>query len=247
MLPVGVTVAAACWTPGLQCLDHIASARDVQHGHTAGGCTTRLSRFAHMHHFTFLRSFPLERMRFSRPGRVLCALSALLALSACSSLGDSQQGMPSIGSLVTPYRVDIQQGNVVTREQSQALQPGMSRAQVRDILGSPLLTSVLHADRWDYVFTFKRQGQPSQSRKLTVFFKGELLERFEGDELPTEAEFVASLDVRRKSDKPPVLQATEEQLKVFQEHNTKAAPAQTVPAVLTGTTYPPLETPGAAQ
>ena len=186
-------------------------------------------------------------MRFSRPVRVLCALSTVLALTACSSLGGSQQGMPSIGSMVTPYKIDIQQGNVVTREQAQALQPGMSRLQVRDILGSPLLTSVFHADRWDYVFTFKRQGQPPQQRKLVVFFKGEVMERFEGDELPTEAEFVASLDVRRKSDTPPVLQATEEQLKAFQERNAKAAPAPTAPAVVPGTTYPPLETPGAAQ
>lgn len=186
-------------------------------------------------------------MHCSRPGRVLCALGAVLALTACSSLGGSPQGMPSIGSLVTPYKIDLQQGNVVTREQAQALQPGMSRPQVRDILGSPLLTSVFHADRWDYVFTFKRQGQPSQSRKLTVFFKGDLLERFEGEELPTEAEFVASLDVRRKSDTPPVLQATEEQLKAFQARNAQTAPVQTAPAVLPGTTYPPLETPGAAQ
>jgi outer membrane protein assembly factor BamE len=176
---------------------------------------------------------------------VLCALSAVLALTACSSLGDR---MPSIGSLVTPYKIDIQQGNVVTREQAQALQPGMSRLQVRDILGSPLLTSVFHADRWDYVFTFKRQGQPPQQRKLAVFFKGELMERFEGDELPTEAEFVASLDVRRKSDKPPVLQATEAQLQAFQERNAKTAQTPpTPPTVAPGTSYPPLETPGAAR
>lgn len=201
-----------------------------------------------MHHLSSPRPSLYERLpRFSRPGRVLCALGAVLALTACSSLGDRMQGMPSIGSLVTPYKIDIQQGNVVTREQTQALQLGMSRLQVRDILGSPLLTSVFHADRWDYVFTFKRQGQPSQQRKLVVFFKGELLERFEGDELPTEAEFVASLDVRRTSDKPPVLKATEEQLKAFQARNAQVAPAQTVPTVVPGTTYPPLETPGSVQ
>jgi outer membrane protein assembly factor BamE len=171
----------------------------------------------------------------------------VLALSACSSLGNTLQGLPSIGSLVTPYKIDIQQGNVVTREQAQALQPGMSRLQVRDILGSPLLTSVFHADRWDYVFTFNRQGQPLQQRKLAVFFKGEVLERFEGDELPAEADFVASLDVRRKSDKPPVLQATEEQLKAFQDRNAKPTQPQSAPSVIPGTTYPPLETPGAAQ
>ncbi|MDP2418076.1 MAG: outer membrane protein assembly factor BamE [Hydrogenophaga sp.] len=201
-----------------------------------------------MHHLTLPRPSVHERMpRPSRLGRLLCVLGAVLALSACSSMGNTLQGMPSIGSLVTPYKIDIQQGNVVTREQAQALHSGMSRSQVRDILGSPLLTSVFHADRWDYVFTFKRQGQPPQLRKLALFFKGEVLERFEGDDLPTEAEFVASLDVRRVSNKPPVLQATEEQLKAFQERNTKAAAALVEPTVAPGTTYPPLETPGVAQ
>jgi outer membrane protein assembly factor BamE len=66
------------------------------------------------------------------------------------------------------------------------------------------VASVFHANRWDYVFTFQRQGQPPQQRKLAVFFKDEVLERVESDELPSEAEFVASLDVRRRPGKVPV-------------------------------------------
>ena len=199
-----------------------------------------------MHHLTPPRSSLYERLpRLSRPGRVLCALSAVLALTACASLGDR---MPSIGSLVTPYKIDIQQGNVVTREQAQALQPGMSRLQVRDILGSPLLTSVFHADRWDYVFTFQRQGLPLQQRKLALFFKGDVLERVEADALPSEAAFVSSLDVRRTADKPPVLQATEEQLKAFQARNAVPAPAATpAPTGTAPVAYPPLETTGAGR
>lgn len=187
----------------------------------------------HMHHLTPFRS--LFR------GRTLCALGTVLALSACASVVDAPP--LSISQLVTPYQIDIQQGNVVTREQMQALQPGMSRIQVRDVLGSPLLTSVFHASRWDYVFTFQRQGQLKQQRKLTVFFKGELLDRVEGDPLPTEAEFVASLEVRRVSEQPPVLQATEEQLKAFAARNAQTAPS-TPPSARPGTSYPPLENPG---
>jgi outer membrane protein assembly factor BamE len=199
-----------------------------------------------MHPFAFLSSSSsLRSQRLSRRSRVVCVLGAVWVLSACSSLGNK---LPSIGSMVTPYKIDIQQGNVVTREQANALQPGMSRLQVRDILGSPLLTSVFHANRWDYVFTFQRQGLPSQQRKLAVFFKGDVLERFEGDELPTEAEFVASLDARRKLDKAPVLQATEEQLRAFQERNAKTNPtAPTTPTVAPNTSYPPLEVPGAVR
>jgi len=167
-------------------------------------------------------------------------LGSLLVLPGCSSVRERLPNMPSIGSLVTPYKIDIQQGNVVTREQAQALKPGMPRAQVRDILGSPLLTSVFHGDRWDYVFTFRRQGQPLQERKLTVFFKGEAMDRVESDELPTEAEFVASLDTKRKFEKALPLEATDAQLKAFQERNKASSPAPTPPVPATAN-FPPLE------
>jgi outer membrane protein assembly factor BamE len=103
---------------------------------------------------------------------------------------------------------------------------------------------MFRADRWDYVFTLKRQGVPDQARKLAVYFKGDVLERFEGDEMPTEAEFVASLDNRRKSAKVPVLEASPEALKAFAEKSP--APAATAPAASTSplpVTYPPLESP----
>ncbi len=179
----------------------------------------------------------------SRPLRALVCTLALAGLGACSGYGDGTYGLTS---LVTPYKIDILQGNVVTREQSQLLKPGMTRPQVRDVLGSPLLTSVFHADRWDYVFTFKRQGQEPQRRKLTAFFKGDVLERVESDDLPSETEFVASLDSRRKPGKVLPLEATPEQLKSFQERNpgTPVTPPPTAPA---NANYPPLEGAGPAQ
>lgn len=180
-----------------------------------------------------------------RPLAALGLLGLAVSQVACSSLGDK---LPGVTSIVTPYKIDIQQGNVVTSEQAQALKPGMPRTQVRDILGSPLLTSVFHADRWDYVFTFQRQGLPLQQRKLALFFKGDVLDRVESDALPSEAEFVSSLDVRRSTNKPTVLQATEEQLKAFQARN--AAPAPAAAPAPTGTApvaYPPLETTGAGR
>ena len=187
-----------------------------------------------------LAPVPEHRSWLSRTGFALCLLTAAISQLACASLNDK---LPSVANIVTPYKIDILQGNVVTSEQAKALQPGMSRLQVRDLLGSPLLTSVFHADRWDYVFTFKRQGQAPQQRKLAAFFKGDALVRFESDPLPSEAEFVSSLDVRRKSEKTPVLQASEEQLKAFQELN--AAPAATsAPVPVTAApaaAYPPLE------
>lgn len=166
-------------------------------------------------------------------------LSLLLAVSASLVACGSLDGLNHrIAGVVTPYKMDIVQGNFVSKEQAAALQPGMSRSQVRDILGTPLLTSVFHADRWDYVFTFKRQGLEPQARKVTVFFQGDVLERIEADALPTEAEFVASLDSGRKAGKIPVLEMTEEGLKNLpaSAKNTETKPLPPLPA-----SYPPLE------
>lgn len=169
----------------------------------------------------------------------------LVALSGCSSLQSAVDSVGSVGQWVTPYRIEIIQGNFVSREQAQAVKPGMPRTQVRDILGTPLLVSVFHADRWDYVFTYKKPGLPPQQRKLTAFFKGDVLDHIESDELPTEAEFVASLDGRKREGKPPVLEASEESLKEFAERNRSArpAPASDAPLAPPIVNYPPLEAP----
>src|ERR1035437_3864138 len=103
-------------------------------------------------------------------------LAASVSLVACGSLNNAST---RIVGVVTPYKIDIVQGNFVSREQADAVKPGMSRAQVRDILGTPLLASIFHDERWDYVFTFKRQGLAPQARKVTVFFKGDVLERMQ--------------------------------------------------------------------
>lgn len=172
----------------------------------------------------------------------LLSLVALSALTACGSFDNTSR---SIASIVTPYQIDIVQGNFVSSEQVALLKTGMERDTVRDVLGTPLLQSVFHSDRWDYVFTFKRRGQEPQLRKVTVFFKDDRLERFEADSLPSETEFVASLDSGRRSGKVPELQASEEQLKRFQPEAKPAAteaPAAAAPAApATTRTYPPLE------
>ncbi len=187
-----------------------------------------------------------DTARVRRMARAFWLLAAATALAACSNAPSVVSGL---GSMVSPYRIDIVQGNVVTREQAAALQPGMPREQVRDILGTPLLASVFHADRWDYVFTFRRQGQETQRRKLAVFFRDGMLERVEADELPTESEFVSSLEVKKKSGKAVPLEATEEQLRRFHERhppvNTDAAASE--PAGQPPMTYPPLEPAEAVQ
>jgi outer membrane protein assembly factor BamE len=117
------------------------------------------------------------------------SLKLVLASSACVL-------MVACGAL--PYKLDVAQGNFVSTEQVAALKPGMPRAQVMDILGTPLLVSVFHADRWEYVFTMKRQGLESKPYKLTVFFKGDVLDKVDGSNMLTEQEFVDSLSGTKK-------------------------------------------------
>jgi outer membrane protein assembly factor BamE len=86
-----------------------------------------------------------------------------------------------------PYRPDVQQGNVVTKEMVDQLRESMSRDQVRFLLGTPLLISIFHADRWDYVYYLQRgKGDEKQLRHLVVLFANDRLVSFSSDEMPTE-------------------------------------------------------------
>jgi len=190
---------------------------------------------------------PIQRPAVARRAHTALALVLVLGLSACGTLRDAATGMSTLGGLIKPYKIDVVQGNVITKEQVEALKTGMTRLETRDVLGTPLLQSVFHANRWDYVFTFRRggSGEAEQTRKLTVFFEGNNLARVEADDMPTEAEFVASLVVRPLSGKERVMEASEASLKAFDESNRKntvpeAAPAP-APVAPAANTYPPLE------
>lgn len=101
-----------------------------------------------------------------------------------------------------------------------------------------LVASVFHEDRWDYVFTLERRGVELQRYRLTVYFRGDTLERVVGDTMPTEAEFVARFDAVKKTVKVPVLQASEDELGKYPvpEAALAAPPGGITPGV-----YPPLE------
>ena len=104
--------------------------------------------------------------------------SVFLVFVAASVLG-------ACGPLV--YRIPVQQGNMVTQESVAQLRQGMTRDQVRFLLGTPLVTDIFHRDRWDYVYTLQpaRSNTIKEERRLTVFFdKDGRLERLEGDIVP---------------------------------------------------------------
>jgi outer membrane protein assembly factor BamE len=110
-------------------------------------------------------------------------------LAACSEA-------PVITSVLTPYRIDVRQGNFVTQEMVAQLKPGLTREQVRFILGSPLVADMFHVDRWDYVYRFQPGHGEVQQRGLTVFFQDNKLARVAGD-------VVAEDGSRTEAPKPP--------------------------------------------
>ena len=169
----------------------------------------------------------------------LCVIVAGGLLGACTTIR-SLPTSESLLSSITPYKVEVVQGNVITQEQAALVKPGMNRAQVRDILGSALLTDVFHADRWDYVFTIRRQGAESQSRRIVVRFTGDEFKSIDtGGELPTERDFVASIDTFKTARDAPPLELTDAQVKALPL--LAKPPAVAAEPVGPVRAYPPLE------
>jgi len=106
-----------------------------------------------------------------------------LIVLACAGL---LAGCSTAGKWVPwhPYRIDVRQGNFVTQEMAAQLKPGMSRKQVRFILGTPLIEDVFHGDRWDYAYRLSKGNGENVERRLTVFFEKDILVRVTGDVVP---------------------------------------------------------------
>ncbi|MHB8665946.1 MAG: outer membrane protein assembly factor BamE [Burkholderiales bacterium] len=103
------------------------------------------------------------------------ATIAVLLLASCGTAG-----LPALD--LKPYRMEIQQGNFVDQDAVLKLKPGMSKEQVRFILGTPLLTDIFHADRWDYVYRRQRvNSNVVEHRRISVYFDDGKLKRIEGD------------------------------------------------------------------
>ncbi len=117
------------------------------------------------------------------PSRIL--FLALPLLAACSS-------SPDIASMLSPYRIDVRQGNFVDQEMVAKLRPGMTRDQVRFALGTPLVSDMFHANRWDYVYRFQPGKGDVQLRRLVVFFVDDKLARVDGDVVAETAETAAA-------------------------------------------------------
>ncbi len=147
--------------------------------------------------------------RFSLRATLACAT---FALSGCAVFqGQPAPAVPAAGDanagaqtssvtqlqkflwVFSPYRPDIQQGNFVSQEMLSQLKVGQTRDQVKFILGTPLLTDVFHADRWDYPFYLARGNGELTSARVSVYFKDNVVAKFDGGNLPTEKEYIARI------------------------------------------------------
>lgn len=84
-----------------------------------------------------------------------------------------------------PYRMEIRQGNLITPEMRAKVRVGMSRQQVTAALGSPLISDVFHANRWDYLYRYDERGKPLEQQRLTIFFEGDFVKRIDDSQMAT--------------------------------------------------------------
>jgi outer membrane protein assembly factor BamE len=111
--------------------------------------------------------------------RALIILVLGLGIAGCKEV-------PMLPFLHT-HKIDIQQGNYVTQDMISRLKPGMTRSQVRFLMGTPLIVDPFHSDRWDYVYTFQKAGTMTEQRRIVVIFDSDKLLRIEGDVVPAQS------------------------------------------------------------
>jgi outer membrane protein assembly factor BamE len=102
----------------------------------------------------------------------------LIFVIGCANFGLAACGVERIPGI---YRIDIQQGNVVTQDMLAKLKPGMSKEQVGFVLGSPLLVDTFQPDRWHYIYSFKPGNRNRTQRTIIVWFEDDKLTHISGD------------------------------------------------------------------
>jgi outer membrane protein assembly factor BamE len=106
---------------------------------------------------------------------ILTAVLTANLLTGCSTLQ-----FPGV------YKITVEQGNVITQEMVDQLKPGMSTEQVEYIMGTPLIKDTFDSQRWDYLYSITKGGDPRTQQRISIFFKNEQLQYFTGDFVPTE-------------------------------------------------------------
>ncbi len=103
--------------------------------------------------------------------KFLISITAILLIAGCSEF-------PGV------HKIDIPQGNVVTQDMVDQLKPGMTRNQVRFVMGTPLITDTFSPNRWDYIYSMEKGGEDRTQEGVTLFFTDDLLSGISGDYRP---------------------------------------------------------------
>jgi outer membrane protein assembly factor BamE len=122
-----------------------------------------------------------ERRRDAPRARLAALMAGAVLVSAAAGCASSN---PDSSGLFSPYRIDLPQGNYVTREMLDLVRTGSTREQVRSALGSPLLAPLFRDDRWVYVFRYQHASGKADLRRVVVVFKDDRVSAIESDELP---------------------------------------------------------------
>ena len=156
--------------------------------------------------------------------------SLLLLALFCAACSNYSANLPSI----KPFRMDISQGNVVTPKMMMQLRPGMSKAQVKFIMGTPLIVDAFHANRWDYFYQMRKDGKIVEQRRVIMEFENEKLARIRGDVIPAASAGgegsdkpanKAPVTLKSASDPKPKEKGLLDSLKFWGDDETAAVPA----------------------
>lgn len=131
---------------------------------------------------------PDRRHRRCPSSTPLLAALAAFALAGCAQMTQPFDNFIPLITQFGVYKLDINQGNYISQDMVEKLKTGQTKPQVRAALGTPLITSAFRDNRWDYVYEFRSAGRVREHRQFTVYFKDDVLARWEGDEMPQSAQ-----------------------------------------------------------
>lgn len=121
----------------------------------------------------------------------------ILLLAATALAGCAKDDLPFV------HRIDIAQGNIVTEDMVSRLEPGMTRRQVRFVMGSPMLVDAFHPDRWYYLYRFEPGGDEPATQRVVLSFEGDRLAGIDAELLPEGPGAVATAPGARTVEVPP--------------------------------------------
>lgn len=160
-------------------------------------------------------------------------------------------GVQKLLNIITPYRVNVQQGNFISQEMLSRIQPGMTPEQVRFALGTPLLTDIFHAGRWDYVFRLQKPNGQVTHNRVIIYFEDNRVARIASDPLPDETQYLETIagPVPQKAagKKQAASPAGETEAKAAPEETATALPVENPSAELKETEETPAEAPREAE